>query len=86
MSLSVSGEQVREGEGGDATLPWPGPEASGARRNQGSVLIYKQSLEAWFTGAKTRSGFNYALGNLVLPFGKTFKLFAFSVLVKQGEL
>ena len=50
------------------------------------MLIYKQSLEAWFTGAKTRSGFNYALGNLVLPFGKTFKLFAFSVLVKQGEL
>lgn len=34
---------------------------------------------------KIRSGFNYALGNLVLPFGKTFKLFAFYVLVKPGR-
>lgn len=33
---------------------------------------------------KIRSG-NYALGNLVLPFGKTFKLFAFYVLVKPGR-
>lgn len=49
------------------------------------MLIYKQSLEAWFTGAQIRSGFSYALGNLVLPFGKTFKLFAFYVLVKPGR-
>ena len=63
------------GKGGGATLPWPGPEAPGARRKQGSVLIYEQSLEAWFTGAKIRSGLSYALGNLVLPFGKTFIFF-----------
>ena len=79
------------GKGGGATLPWPGPEAPGARRKQGSVLIYEQSLEAWFTGAKIRSGLSYALGNLVFRLvkllfiyflGKTFKLLAFYVLVK----
>ena len=58
------------------------------------MLIDKLSLEARFTGAKIRSGLSYALGNQVLPFGKTciyfffffgktFKLLAFYVLVKQ---
>ena len=54
------------------------------------MLIDKLSLEARFTGAKIRSGLSYALGNQVLPFGKTciyffgktFKLLAFYVLLK----
>lgn len=45
------------------------------------MLIDKLSLEARFTGAKIRSGLSYALGNLVLPFGKIC-IYLFFFLVK----
>lgn len=69
------GSRAERGKEGVLHCPGLALRLQGQGGTKGQCLFISSHWRPGLQVLKIRRGFNYALGNLVLPFGKTFILF-----------